>query len=84
MDRQELMFSLLQSLLLRNLFRLQRLIFFAYGSAGTKNRSQVKGHRSQVIVLPIQKVSSTFINANLRPKSFCLGLIRPKVSFYKC
>ena len=26
----------------------------------------------------------TFIKANLRPKSFCLGLIRPKVSFYAC
>ena len=36
------------------------------------------------IVLPIQKVSQTFIKANLRPKNFCLGLIRPKVSFYKC
>ena len=42
--------------------------------------------------LPIQKVSQTFMKANLRPKNFCLGLIknfclgliRPKVSFYKC
>ena len=59
-------------------FQVAGINFFAYGSAGTK-------HRSKVIVLPIiQKVSSTFINANLRPKSFCLGLIRPKVSFYKC
>ena len=36
--------------------------------AGTK-------HRSQVIVLPIQKVSSTFIKANLRPKQKFLGLM---------
>ena len=44
------------------------------------------------IVLPIEKVSQTFIKANLRPKNFCLGLIknfclgliRPKVSSYKC
>ena len=41
-------------------------------------------HRSQLIVLPIQKVSQTFIKANLRPKSFCLGVIGPKVSFYEC
>ena len=41
------------------------------------------GHRSQVIVLPIQKVSQTLLTANLRPKNVCLGLIRPKVSFYK-
>ena len=26
----------------------------------------------------------TFIKANLRAKNFCLGLIRPKVSFYAC
>ena len=44
------------------------------------------------IVLPIQKVSQTLIKANLRPKNFCLGLLknfilgltRPKVSLYKC
>ena len=42
------------------------------------------GRRSQVIVLPIQKVSQTLLKANLRPKTVCLGLIRPKVSFYKC
>ena len=42
------------------------------------------GHRSQVIVLPIQKVSQTLLKANLRPKNVYLGLIRPKVSFYKC
>ena len=41
-------------------------------------------HRSQVIVLPIQEVSQTYIKANLRPENFCLGLIRPKVSFYEC
>ena len=49
----------------------------AVKTAGTK-------HRSQVIVLPIQKVSQTLVKANLRPKNFCLGLIRPKVIFYKC
>ena len=51
---------------------------------------QNTGYRSRVIVLPIQKVSQTLIKANLRPKNFCLGLIkkfclgliRPKVSFY--
>ena len=31
-------------------------------------------YRSQVIVLPIQKVSQTLVKANLRPKNFCLGL----------
>ena len=42
-------------------------------------------YKSQVIVLPIQKVSLTFIKANLiTPKNLCLGLIRPKVSFYEC
>ena len=41
---------------------------------------QNAGHRSQVIVLPIQKVSLTFIKANLRPRNFSLGLIRPKIS----
>ena len=46
-------------------------------AAGTK-------HRSQALVLPVQKVSQTLVKANLRPKNFCLGLIRPKVSFYKC
>ena len=35
---------------------------------------QNTGHRS-FIVLPIQKVSSTFIKANLRPKQKFLGLI---------
>ena len=35
------------------------------------------GHRSQVIVLPIQKVSQTLVKANLRTKNFCVGLIRP-------
>ena len=50
------------------------------------------GPRVWSIVLPIEKVSQTFIKANLRPKNlclgliknFCLGLIRPKISFYKC
>ena len=42
--------------------------------AGTKHRSQVTGHRSQVIVLPIQKVSQTPLKANLRPNKF---LFRP-------
>ena len=56
---------------------------------------QNTGHRSKVSVLPIQKVSQTLVKANLRPKNvclglikinkdFCLGLIWPKVSFYKC
>ena len=30
------------------------------------------------------KNSLTFIKANLRPTIVCLGLIRPKVSFYEC
>ena len=50
-------------------------------AAGLICRSQVAGHSLQVIVSPIQKVSQTFLKANLRPKNFCLGLIRPKVSF---
>ena len=37
--------------------------------------------RSQVIALPIQKVSQTLLKANLGPKNVCLVLIRPKVSF---
>ena len=45
---------------------------------------QVAGRGLQVIVSPIQKVSQTFIKANLRPKNFCLGPIRPKVGFYEC
>ena len=28
---------------------------------------QVTGHRSQVIVLPIQKMSQTLVKANIRP-----------------
>ena len=32
-------------------------------------------HKSQAIVLPIQKVSSTFIKANLRLKQKFLGLM---------
>ena len=46
-----------------------RLVCFNPGQfgAGTK-------HRSQVIVLPIQKQPLPFINANIRPKNFCLGL----------
>ena len=40
------------------------------------------GHRSQLIVLPIPKVSKTLVKANLiRPKQ---KFFRPKVSFYKC
>ena len=37
-------------------------------------KTQVTGHRSQVIVLPIQKVSQTPLKANLRPNKF---LFRP-------
>ena len=37
-------------------------------------RVQVTGHRS-CIVLPIQKVSYTFIKANFRPKNVGLALI---------
>ena len=50
-------------------------------AAGLMCRSLVAGRGLQVIVSLIQKVSLTFIKANLRPKNFCLGLIRPKVSF---
>ena len=32
-------------------------LFVYFSPAGTKRRSQVTGHRSQVIVLPIQEVS---------------------------
>ena len=38
-----------------------------YGVAGTN-------HSSQVIVLPTQKVSQTFIKSNFRPKQKLLGL----------
>ena len=61
--------------------------FHFHCSVWLKKKKQVSGagtkHRSQVIVLPIQKVSQPLVKANLRPKNFCLGLIRPKVSFYK-
>ena len=56
-------------------------VFFCGKMVITFRNLQVAGHRLQVIVSPIQKVSSTFLKANLRPKNFCLGLIRPKVSF---
>ena len=46
-----------------------------------RSKVQVTGHLSQAIVLPIQKVCQTLAKANLRPKNFCLGLFRPKVSF---
>ena len=37
----------------------------------------------------LSRVAGTYsysysLKANLRPKNFCLGLIRPKVSFYGC
>ena len=47
---------------------------FIYWTAGTKHRSQVTGHRLQVIVLPIRKVSQIPLKANLRPNKF---LFRP-------
>jgi len=34
------------------------------------------GYKTQVTVLPIQKVSQTLVKANLRPKNICLGLIK--------
>ena len=40
---------------------------------------QVTGHRSQVIVLPTQKVSQTLVKANLRPKKI---LFRPNTSVW--
>jgi len=40
--------------------------------AGTK-------HGSRVIVLAMQRVSQTLVRANLMPKNFCLGLIKPEV-----
>ena len=46
---------------------------------------QNTGHSSQVIVFNTNTESIlTFIKANLRPKNFCLGLIRPEVRIYKC
>ena len=35
------------------------------------NEAKCTKHRSQVIVLPVQKVSQTLVKANLRPKNFC-------------
>ena len=37
---------------------------------------------SQVIVLPIQKISEALVKANLRPKNFCLGLTLPFTSVW--
>ena len=46
-----------------------------YGKKYGGSNLQVAGRRLQVIVAPIQKVSQTFLKANLRPKNFCLGII---------
>ena len=50
--------------------------------AGQKNT----GHRLQVTdhCLPIQKVSWTFIKANLRPKQRLLGIMSASVNSYVC
>jgi len=46
---------------------------------------QNTGYSSQVTVFNTNTESIlTFIKANLRPKNFCLGLIRPEVRIYKC
>ena len=50
-----------------------------------KPESGIRNPESQIIVLPIQRVKTILnIKTNLRPKNVCLGLIRPKVSFYEC
>lgn len=41
--------------------------------AGKKHRSQL-GHKSQVIVLQIQKQSQLFTDADIKPKKIHLGL----------
>ena len=46
--------------------------------------SHVASGGSLKAVLLTQKVFQTLVKANLRPKNFCLGIIRLKVSFYKC
>ena len=51
---------------------------------GAKYRSQVKGHKSKVSVLPIQNQPLPLTNANIRPKNCCFGLIRPKISYNEC
>ena len=46
------------------------------------HRSQVTAHRS--LFYQYRKYPKHFSKANLRPKNIFLGLIRPKVSSYKC
>ena len=46
--------------------------------------SHVASGRSLKALLLTQKVFQTLVKANLRPKNFCLGIIRLKISFYKC
>ena len=43
-------------------------------------KSGIQNPKSQVILLPIQRVK-TILNIH---KNVCLGLIRPKVTFYEC
>ena len=50
----------------------------------SRYKAQVTGLGSQIIVLPMQKQPEPFTNANISPENFCLGLIRPKVSFNGC
>ena len=51
------------------IFQPQASLVFTVFVTG-RYKTQVKGHRSKVIVLPIQKVSQTLVKANLRPKRF--------------
>ena len=49
------------------------------GDIGGSNL-QVAGH----CFTNTESILFTFLKANLGPKNFCLGLIRPKVSFEEC
>ena len=58
---------------------LSQLALLQVARAGIQTNSMI--HRSQVIVLPIQRLSLMFTDADIRPKNFYLGPVKPKVSF---
>ena len=57
-----------------------------YKTQVTGHRAQGTGHRSQVTghCFTYKESILNIHKANLRPKNFSLGLIRPKISFYEC
>ena len=56
----------------------------AGGQGCPKSQNPESGITGHCFTNTESKNYKTFIKANLRPKNVCLGLIRPKVSFYEC